>query len=300
MKRFAIRILHTACFVCVPAAFLLCLRPVPRFASVWKEYVSLPALHVLAAIGSRIPFSILEWGSILWLAGMILCGFTRGIGAVAVQIIKSVFTLAMCFILLWLPLYFAGEPAAYSASAAQLEASCRLLIHELNASALDFASLPDDLPAKEAAFSFWMQRLKIDGFYSFFTGEALVSPDLPGFALPFVAVHEAMHGAGYAGEGDANIAAWQECMRRGGTYADSARIWALKDSLALLRSMDAGAWRRCMDDVSPALAELLRQAGGGTTKPSRMVQAVFSLLGIGSGIQDYEMLALYLAANSTG
>ena len=198
---------------------------------------------------------------------------------------------------LWYPLYFAEPPLHITVAPAQLAASCRTLINEFSASSLDFSVLPDDLPAKQAAFPIWMDALNLAGFASFLSGEALISPELPNASVPFVAVHESMHTLGHADEGMTNLAAWDACLRRGGLYADSARLWALKDSLALLRRMDSVAWSSIRSELPPQLNHLIDQLGGETAPPGDAALAALKLLGLAEHAQSYDILALWLAAD---
>ena len=114
--------------------------------------------------------------------------------------------------------------------------------------------------------------------------------------MPFVAVHEFMHTLGHADEGQTNLAAWEECLRRGGVYAHSARLWALKDSLALLRRADFDAWWILRGELPTEIDVLLTQLGGETAPPGEAALALLRLLGLAEHAQSYEILALYLAA----
>lgn len=237
------RLLRIALCTLPPALLCALVRLLPDFAARWSDRIARPILQRIALIGARLPFSLLEWGALaLFLAlcfGFIYRLCRKGVLHAIVHLLRRMYSLLMALIwllaALWYPLYFAEAPLQITATPAQLAASCQSLIDELSAAPLDFNAPPDDLPAKQAAFPFWMDALNLAGFASFLTGEALLSPELPGAAVPFVAVHEFMHTLGHADEGAANLAAWDECLRRGGLYADSARLWALKDSLALLR-----------------------------------------------------------------
>ena len=261
-------------------------------------------LQTIALIGGRLPFPLMEWGVLALLVALCI-GFIyrlcrRGVLHAAVCTLKRICLLLMALVwllaALWYPLYFAEAPLRITVTSAQLAASCRTLIDDLNADSLDFSEVPDDLPAKYAAFPGWMQVLNLAGFASFLTGEALISPELPNAAVPFVAVHEFIHTLGHADEGRTNLAAWAECLRRGGVYADSARLWALKDSLALLRRVDSGAWAAIRSELPPQLDRLISQLGGETAPPGDGALAVLAPLGLAESVQSYEILALYLAA----
>ena len=261
------------------------------FGNFWKKRMVLPVLRMLNEIGGSIPFPVLEYlavGSGLW----ILAGGFHGIGRMMRRILGTAATALLMLALLWLPLYEGSQPV-YSATAEQMQNCASVLIDELNGSMPDFDKLPEDLPAKFVHFPFWMRRLGISGFYSFFTGEALISPEQPACSLPFVAMHESMHGRGIADEGLCNIAAYAECMERGGVYAGSARLWALRYVLGSLRSMDYAAYADCMDRMNKNTRSLFRQMGGAYEGDGKSgVQRAFAGHFPGS---DYEILAHWLA-----
>ena len=298
------RTLRTALPALPPALLCALVRLLPDFAAHWSARLARPMLRRIASIGSRLPFPLMEWGVLALLVALCI-GFIyrlcrRGVLHAAVCTLKRICLLLMALVwllaALWYPLYFAEAPLRITVTSAQLAASCRTLIDDLNADSLDFSEVPDDLPAKYAAFPGWMQVLNLAGFASFLTGEALISPELPNAAVPFVAVHESMHTLGHADEGRTNLAAWAECLRRGELYADSARLWALKDSLALLRRVDSGAWAAIRSELPPQLDRLISQLGGETAPPGDGALAVLAPLGLAESVQNYEILALYLAA----
>ena len=310
-------------------AFFLLIRLLPGFAVFWGKWLSLPLLELLKALGGCFPLVLLEYG--MAAAGLFLLWslFKRKLMR---RLTGMVLSLAIAYLSLWYPLYFAAQPA-YSAGPVQLAALCQSLIDELNASEMDFPDIAD-LPAKTARFPGWMEVLNISGFCSFFTGEAIVSPNLPLAALPFTAVHEQMHLQGIAGEGAANIAAWEACMELGGGYAASARLWALRyamgelrktdqgfknaqqnpdrsmtklrhppdQSLILNQQTDRGLYNFCMQRMNSVTARAFRSAGGSYSpaSPPAVLRAVCRLLGIERQVQDYEILAAYLAADLPG
>ena len=272
MKKWLLR----AALCTLPPALLCALvRLLPNLAARWSDWVARPILKTISSVGGRLPFSLMEWGALALLIALgisfILRLCRQGVLHAIVHLLCRICTLLTALIwltaALWYPLYFAEEATRITATPAQLAASCRVLIDDLSISSLDYSVPPEDLPAKQAAFSFWMDALNLAGFASFLTGEALISPELEVAAAPFVAVHESMHTLGHADEGAANLAAWAECLRRGGVYADSARLWALKDSLALLRRMDPDAWSSIRSELPPQLDHLIAQLGGETAPP---------------------------------
>ena len=298
------RLLCAALLALPPALLCAAVRLLPSFAAHWSNWVARPILKTISSVGGRLPFSLMEWGMLALI--LVLCiGFIlrlcrQGVMHAIVHLLRRICTLLMALVwllaTLWYPLYFAEAPLQITATPAQLAASCRALIDELSATSLDFSMPPEDLPAKQAAFPFWMDALNLAGFASFLTGEALISPELDGAAVPFVAVHEFMHTLGHADEGETNLAAWEECLRRGGLYADSARLWALKDSLALLRRADFDAWWILRGELPTEIDVLLTQLGGETAPPGDGALAVLAPLGLAEHAQSYEILALYLAA----
>ena len=299
------RPLRTALLALPPALLCALVRLLPGFAARWSAWIARPMLRRIASIGGKLPFSLLEWGALALI--LVLCiGFIlrlcrRGMMHAIVHLLRRTGILLMVLIhltvALWYPLYFAEPPLHITATPAQLTASCRVLMDRLSASSLDFSVLPDDLPAKQAAFPIWMDALNLAGFSSFLTGEALISPELDDAAVPFVAVHESMHTLGHADEGRTNLAAWDACQRRGGLYADSARLGALKDSLALLRRMDFDTWSIVRGELPLEIDVLLTKLGGETAPPGNAALAVLKLLGLAAHAQSYDILALWLAAD---
>lgn len=193
---------------------------------------------------------------------------------------------------------FPSEPAL-SPTASELETLCLRLIDELNASKLRFTggknALLQAAEAMNATFGAgvgenavrfarypeWMAALDLAGFYSPWTGEALVSPNLSAAALPFIACHELAHRLGVADEGAANIAAWIACRQSGGELADSAALWALRYAMAGLRASDESAWRRCAQEMRPALVRTFASMNG-FSEASGTARRFFSLRGFDS------------------
>ena len=282
----------------------VCLHP--RLARMWARCAALPALRLLSAATMRLPFALMEWGLVAFCALALSAAARRWLRRgpfAALRLLGRRLTglaLALIFsiLALWLPLYRVVETPVYAASKEQLLASCAALIDALNETELDFSNPPEALPAKRISFPFWMRAFGIMGFFAFPTGEALISPELADSAAPFVAVHEAMHAQGHAGEGAANIAAWEECISRGGVYADSARLWALKYSMEAVYDCDPQAYARLRQQMRESTFAAYREVGGGRRNrgPGHGTRAVFSALGVGDAAGDYEILAVYLAS----
>lgn len=272
----------------------LAIRLFPAAAIFWAEWISLPLLGGLRLIGSSFPFAILEW----------LPGLLLGLGLFRKRFLKMLCCMMLALLLgwlgIWYPLYFLPQ-TAHPAGNAQVSRLCEDLIDELNAHESDFP-VPDDLPAKFISFPEWMDALNISGICSFLTGEALVTPKLDEISLPFVAVHEDMHLRGHAGEGAANIAAWKECISRGGSYGLSARIWALRYGMGILRRNAPVLYETNLLRMNHATLQAYRRAGGAYTPGPQPVflRRLHGFLGIAKPVQDYENLALYLAAEYAG
>lgn len=286
------------CFMIAGCIFLPILFP-----SFWKEAVSLPYLRFMNPVGSSFPFVLLEWGAAAaaaWMGVSFIISIVRGKPLIGLKILLKrllciLTAAALIFASIWLPLYENAE--IVQATSVQLQACAEELIAVLNENPPDFSRMPDDLPAKTAAFPFWMRRLNILGFYSFFTGEAIISPDIPSPLVPFVAVHESVHGKGVADEGLCNIRAYEECLLRGGVYAASARIWALKYLLGELRMADYDAFAQCCGQMNADTRNLLQRSGGIYENAQNGILSVFSG---GRNAMGYEILAHHLAAEMDG
>lgn len=271
----------------------LCLRFAHGFGAVWSRMISLPVLRILAVWGGSVPFVLLEWGfagiCVFLLLRLVQRRFLRSFACMALGLVIG-------FLALWYPLYFTGQDE-YTADASRIASLSDQLIDELNASSLAFDEM-DDPPAKFVRFPGWMDMLGVSGICSFLTGEALISPELPPASIPFVAVHERMHLQGHAGEGDANIAAWRDCMARGGVYADSARLWALRYSMGMLKRDAYDLYEGCLARMNYRTLQFYREAGGAYSPAplSAFLQRLYAALDIETAMQDYEILAPYLAA----
>ncbi len=67
------------------------------------------------------------------------------------------------------------------------------------------------LEVKPTLYSYFMERIGIEGYYNPFTGEGQINSYLPAFLLPFTICHEMAHQAGIAAEGDANLMSYAIC-----------------------------------------------------------------------------------------
>ena len=281
-------------WIAAALALFLLLRLLPGFAGFWQEWISMPLLGLLRTIGDRIPFVLLEWLRIVAIVFLMISLFLRRFLR---RLARLLLLLLTAYLSLWYPLYFVPQQA-YIFEATQIAALCEELVDAFNVAAPCFSESAD-LPAKFARFPGWMRAFSVNGFCSFFTGEAIVSPELPGSVLPFVAMHERMHLEGVAGEGAANIAAWEACMQSGGSFADSARLWTLRCGMGILKRTDHDLYSGCMQRMNADTWRIFRESGGSYSPalPSPLAAALFRLLGIETQAQDYEILAAHLAMN---
>lgn len=281
-------------FAALLLLFLL-LRLLPAFAQQFSRHISIPVLQTLVAFQDAQFLPTLE--TLVFSSGILLIfAVIRRHFLLCVQWIALL--IFSVFLLLWYPLYSVPGPM-YNATVPQLTHAADLLIQHLNDSSTS-GSLPNDLPAKASRFPSLMHRLGISGFASFCTGEAFYDPTLADCAVPFVAVHEHMHLTGIANEGAANIAAWRECMDLGGAYAESARIWGLRYIMGKLMQQSPASYARCINQMSPRTRLLYTACGGAYLPLERhsIPRSVFDFLGISASVQNYEILAAYLAAGA--
>ena len=141
-----------------------------------------------------------------------------------------------------------------------------------------------------------LAAMGISGLFSPWTGEVILDPRGADGLMYFTAVHEQTHLAGIADEGEANIAAWEVCMARGGAWADSARLWALRYALAMLGRTDEPAAHRVTGRMSPALAARFAELSSADTSPNPVAR----LLGIVRQTTDYDDLARWVISAESG
>lgn len=297
----------------LPGLYLLACRSCPAFARGALEGFSLPVMARLHRLTVPVPFPVAEYfalglGAALlftlaaalsralartggrplsrWLAGFAFTGIALG-GAL---------------VLLWGPAWtLPGEPVPAPRSD-PLSRLCDALIVELNASKPRFpeaeealrlaprvAGLPEGA-VKAARYPEWMRAAGVCGLFVPLTGEALVDASAPAPLIPFTAVHELTHLTGVADEGATNIVAWKRCLSAGGPFADSARLWALRYALGLLRREDEIAWRRVSAKMEGALTRVFRECGGEIDPDQAPAPA-----GLRLSRGDYADLAGYLA-----
>ncbi len=303
------------------AAYALACRVSARFARMALESLSLPTMRALHRLTSRVPFPVVEP---LALTLATVCGLSLlGGGARAVasrspeplrrpltRLVRAALLLAGALALLWSPARaISYDDVPPIPTARQLEWLCGDLIDALNASDLaalapeaalagapEVAGMPGRV-VKAARYPEWMRAAGISGLYVPLTGEALADAGAPAPLIPFTAVHELMHLCGVADEGAANIAAWEKCLSAGDAFADSARLWALRYAMGLLRRADAAAWRRAGAKMEGALARAFQICGGEAT-PVAVSSPGLRLLSLSCG--DYAALVGYLARQGEG
>ncbi len=267
-----------------PIPAMAAFRAWPALAGTWTEGAAAPLLRALHRMSAALPFPLLEPLALLLLLSLLRRRF---------RALVLAFVIGM-YGLLWYPAYFA-EPAPSCDAPADAERLCLRLTDALNASELAFgppfdaAGAVAGLPwarVKPARYPEWMRRMDIEGLFSPWTGEALVNADAPPGSLPFTCVHELMHLKGIADEGRANIAAYRFCVDKGGMFADSARLWALRCALGRL---DEPARARVVRRANRRLRPLLQ------VSEVRAPSGLFRLLGIGRQTGDYDALLGWLA-----
>lgn len=240
----------------------------PEFAGAWARHFSGPALRLLNGWTGRLPFPLAE--PLAALAALCaLAGRPRRWRA------GIALLLAAGCALLWLPgVARVGAAALPEPGADALEALCLELVDALDGAAPAFPAPAESLAlapgvaglpggaVKAALFPEWMRMLRVAGVAVPWTGEAVVDGSAAPALIPFTAVHELMHVSGVADEGAANIAAWEKCVRAGGSFADSARLWALRYAAGMLAEADEGRCARVLGGMGPELARLWGELGG--------------------------------------
>ena len=196
-------------------------------------------IRLLAAVGraaAKLPFPITGLTAAL-LAGLML--------ARPKKLWKPLLALALALAVLWLPLY-ANKPYAVSRTATDETLSA--FIESLAQTLEPAEALPREeilqtaqtlsgggIRLKYTRFPELMRALRMAGFYSPLTGEALLSEAEPEWFLPFVACHELAHANGLANEGQANLRAYALCMAADSTaFRNSARLYAMRIAFSML------------------------------------------------------------------
>lgn len=246
-------------------------------------------IRLLAAIGraaAKLPFPITGLTAAL-LAGLML--------ARPKKLWKPLLALALSLAVLWLPLY-ANKPYAVSRTAADetISAFIESLARTLEpAEALSHEEILQTaqtlsgggVQLKYMRFPELMRALRMAGFYSPLTGEALLSEAEPEWFLPFVACHELAHANGLANEGQANLRAYALCMAADSpAFRNSARLYAMRIAFSMLDSSAAQATRSQLPEavqrfLSGAEPRSARRAGSLLSViPGRYEDLIYGLL----------------------
>ncbi len=246
-------------------------------------------IRLLAAVGraaAKLPFPITGLTAAL-LAGLML--------ARPKKLWKPLLALALALAVLWLPLY-ANKPYAVSRTAtdetisAFIESLARTLEPAEALSREEILRTAQVLSGggvrlKYTRFPELMRALRMAGFYSPLTGEALLSEAEPEWFLPFVACHELAHANGLANEGQANLRAYALCMTAdSAAFRNSARLYAMRIAFSML---DPSAARSTLNRLPEAVRAFLSGAESNQTRrtggllahvPGRYEDLIYGLL----------------------
>lgn len=231
--------------------------------------------RLLAAVGhaaKNFPFPITGLTAAL-LAGLML--------ARPKKLWKPLLALALSLAVLWLPLY-ANKPYAVSRTAtdetisAFIESLARTLEPAEALSREEILQTAQTLSGggvrlKYTRFPELMRALRMAGFYSPLTGEALLSEAEPEWFLPFVACHELAHANGLANEGQANLRAYALCMAAdSAAFRNSARLYAMRLAFSMLNPSAAQATRSRLPEA------VQRFLSGAEPRSTRLTGGFFS------------------------
>ncbi len=258
-----------------------------------------PLLFLLHRLTAPVPFPVAEPLALLLLL-IPLAGLVRGPRGFLSRLSRTALTLLLALAVLWGPALAVPADALPAPDAEALAWLCGNLIHALEASDPDFSFPADALDAAPAASGLpgcrvktarcpaWLALTHAWGAFIPLTGEAIIDPAEPAPLVPFTAVHELMHLSGIADEGAANVAAWECCMDFGGSFADSARLWALRYAMGRLRAADPAAWGEMRAKMEGALLRAFLDCGAEAEPPRPRFSVVTG---------DYAALSGYLAGD---
>ena len=271
--------------ICGIAGFVLACRLSPVLARAARDGISVPVTGALNRLTAPLPFPAVEPLALALLAALafalmqavlraVAAGSPKPLGRWAAGLGWTALLLSGILMLLWAPARALPAEPLPGPDDAQLAWLCSALIDELNGASLDFPAAGQSLAlapevagvpggaVKAVRYPEWMRAARICGLFMPLTGEAVVDADAPVSLVPFTAVHELMHLTGIADEGAANIAAWNRCLDTGGAFADSARLWALRYAMGMLRRRDEAAWGQAWAKMEGALMRAFQEAGG--------------------------------------
>ena len=99
-----------------------------------------------------------------------------------------------------------------------------------------------------------LTRMMIEGVFVPFTFEALVNTAVPAVDLPFVACHEVAHALGFAREDEANMVAYEVCIRSNDSaFRYSGVMSALRYGMARLAKTQPRLYWSMMDRMTPGV-----------------------------------------------
>ena len=310
------------------ASFILIMRLFPDFAEIWSYSFVFPVTKTISGISSTTSIVILELSIVIIVSLNIiglLCGFItviikhdmKKLANALYRLLIILFSIIMLYSMIWYPVYFSGC-STYSIPDScpdySIEKMCASLIDDLNSfepvdsSANEILSIASQAMEiefsgrsclKAARYPEWLRFFNLSGFYSPWTGEAIVDTSLNCIAsLPFTAIHELMHLNGFADEGQANISAYETCLNIGDDFEYSAKLWAIKYGFGLI---DSGSTRKQLSSMmsDSLFIDFVRIGGTAYSNDSsdNFSVIVLDALGIRNAVGDYSALARYLAAD---
>lgn len=149
-----------------------------------------------------------------------------------------------------------------------------------------------------------LRTLKIAGLYAPWTGEAIVSPNEPDFALPFLAAHELAHAAGVAREDEANYTAFRACMAGDARFQYAATVYALRYSMDALRGRDLDKWFEIRGELSDGvrsdvsrIGDMGDAASGFASFTDRAAEVFLQLSGQPAGLSSYTGVVNFLLSD---
>ena len=171
----------------------------------WLRFFILPFAAVVSSVSAAFPFPLAELlvpTLFLYAATGIPAALRGRFLRLLVRSGRILLFLAIIYFLAWMPAYLCGSSDDFPVPADRLEPLCRTLISDLNDSGLGFPEPETSLRLAETAVSTftgtplpersvkaarypeWMDFFGLAGFYSPWTGEAIIHPDLSPAALP--------------------------------------------------------------------------------------------------------------------
>ena len=229
--------------LCVGVVLLTAgVSPAPRAADAVCRVLSDPLRRLLAFISGLVPFPVFETAVLslpLLLLLAVLLVRRRGLSALASRAIAFsgvVFSLYLLLSVvparrsapadpsppsaedfasfaLWLAERANEDQAALQPTDGEGTPPARESVDELSAAVCETLAASGLCPTaplrvKRTLFPGLLTRFGLLGYHVALTGEAVIDPSAPAYALPFTAAHEAAHQAGVLSEGEASYAAY--------------------------------------------------------------------------------------------